>query len=515
MKAARLASGVCCALLWSGPTPAFAAAPRPVPAAAQTLGEAAQGLEAREARERRKAAQDLGAIGTLPAFALLLSKGLEDREPMVADEAQWQLGRVASPQVAALVFGRHVLGHRDALLRLRAAEALGRMEVSLDAALWASALKERDPRARRAFLESLGLHAAAQRVTGKLDALRKAVAREAGRGNEDATRGAALAALAQLDPSDARKLADEWARAKEPTLRAAAFEAWLAMDPASAVTHAAAVLDDAHGPLRARAVAALVAHGSRAAVNELVGRLEREDSVRVRAALLAGLRGLSGLRHGADPRPWREWLEALPADWHGAADSASAPGKGDAALDAGDGRSTTFVGHAVRSDRVAFLIDMSGSMWTEANGATRKQRVEHELAKALRALPSTARFNIIPYADLPAPFEKGLIEASAANVERAIKAFERSTQRGKGDVWGAIVSALDDPEVDTLVILTDGAPSGGERWNVELMAHLYARENRLRYVAVDVVLFGAKKNLVKLWRALAEASGGRATEVEL
>lgn len=480
----------------------------------QSLGEAAQQLEARDARERRKAAQALGDLGSLQAFALLLSRGLEDKEPMVADEAQLQLGRVAREDTAALVFGRHVLGHRDALLRLRAAEALGRMRVTLDARLWLQALKENDPRAARAFVESLELHAREQRIAGDTDGLVKSVLRTARRDKDLGVRAAALLALAHLAPVPARELAEEQRDAKDPALRAAAFGAWLALDPSGAVTHASAVLDDEDTGLRAWAVRTLVEVGDRTAVRELIGRLEREPRARVQDALVAGLRALSGLKHGADVRPWRAWADELPDDFtppERAAKGQSEPG----ARDDDEQRTTTFVGHAVRSDRVTFVIDMSGSMWKEADGGvTRKARVEAELRKALEALPATARFNVLPYADLPMPWEKGLVDATPKNVARALEAFERSTLRGKGDAYGALVRALEDPEVDTLVLLTDGAPSGGERWNVELMGHLFARENRLRNVAVDVVLFEARRALVGYWSALSEASGGRVTEVE-
>jgi hypothetical protein len=483
--------------------------------AAQSLVEAAQQLEARDARDRRKAVQDLGRIASLQAFALLMTKGLEDREPMVADEAQLQLAGVSAANVATLAFGRHVLGHRDALVRLRIAEALGRMSAPTDAASWSEALKEKDPRAARAFVESLESNAAAGRVTGQLEPLVKSLARKARRDPDVWTRGAALLALARLDPSEARELADELGAAKEPALRAASFESWMLLDPGAASTHAAAVLDDGHAPLRARAVQALVDDGSRAAVSELVGRLEREERLRVRSAIVAGLRGLSGLRHGFDVRPWREWVETLPDDFQPPdASERDASGTGAANDDEG-GRTTTLLGHAVRSDRVTFLIDMSGSMWTEEAGRTRKQRVEVELRKALEALPPSARFNVVPYADQPDPLEKTLVDASPANVARALTSFERSTLRGKGDVWGALTLALVDPGVDTVVVLTDGAPSGGERWNVELMRHLHARENRLRNVAVDAVLFGAPKALVQHWRELTAASGGHVTVVEL
>ncbi len=90
--------------------------------------------------------------------------------------------------------------------------------------------------------------------------------------------------------------------------------------------------------------------------------------------------------------------------------------------------------------------------------------------------------------------------ATKKNVEKAIEWFTRNTQRGKGDLWSALVPVLRDPQVDTVVILSDGAPSGGQRWNIELIRPLLQDENRLRGVVIHTVMFDASKFLKRSWK---------------
>ena len=86
-------------------------------------------------------------------------------------------------------------------------------------------------------------------------------------------------------------------------------------------------------------------------------------------------------------------------------------------------------------------------------------------------------------------------------------------------VWAAATgrlfgSALADPRVDSLVVVTDGAPTGGAHWNLDLMFELLVWETRWRPVAVDAVLVDASARLREHWAGLAERTGGTCTSVE-
>jgi hypothetical protein len=206
------------------------------------------------------------------------------------------------------------------------------------------------------------------------------------------------------------------------------------------------------------------------------------------------------------------WFRSLPDAWRrpeAPAKPAERPARDHA------GSTTVIFEMPVLSDRVAFLFDFSGSMWEAgADGRTRKQRLGEELARALAKLPEAARFNLVPYATEPRPWQKALVPASKANVAKALAFFEGCDLKGKGDLWLAMRAALEDPSVDTLFVLSDGAPSG-TRWNVDLVRDLYVERDRFRRVAVDALLISPTKALRERWQGFCAATGGELGEVAL
>jgi hypothetical protein len=169
-----------------------------------------------------------------------------------------------------------------------------------------------------------------------------------------------------------------------------------------------------------------------------------------------------------------------------------------------------FAGLNLISDRVCFLIDLSGSVWQSKVGEkTRKEIVDERLRSALQSLPPDTSFNVIPYTSQPIPWERRLVPSTPANVKKAIDSFERCHHSGRGNYYDAVQLALLDPDVDTIVVLTDGAPTGGHRWNLELMVELLVEQNRFRKVAFDSILVDAKRAQALRWEDLAARTGGR------
>jgi len=459
-------------------------------------------------RERRKAVIELAGLETEEAWDLVLG-ALADPAGMVADQAQLELPKLPE-SMGSRLFGKVGLASRSELVPLRVAEAIGRLPRIPAEKELLGALKHKDTDVRRSLLWSLERQAEAGRVVGEPTKLLERVQQLAERDRDPRVRAHALLALVDLAPEVARELFAEFAGSREVPLRVAAAESIPVLPEAERQAAALRAAEDEAFVVRIRAHEAFAALGTREAMGELVSALEREKRSRIQWRIVTLLRDASDLKHGLDSRPWRLWQSELPDDW-----IAPAPVDGREESELGDRTTSSFVGVRVVSDHLAFLIDFSGSMWKERGGKTRKERTDVELRRALEALRPEVRFNLHPYTAQPISWRKSLVEASPRNVAAAVEAFEGCREHGTGNFWAAMRAAAADPDVDTLMVLCDGAPSGGRRWNVELMKELFYHENRLRGLALDVLLVDCSGWLASQWEEMSRRSGGRCVGVEL
>lgn len=483
------------------------ARPQSGPGAA-AVRELEQELSHERPEKRRSAVKKLAALDVKPAWHLVIG-ALEDEEPEVADEAQMALGSVKDSAVVADLLGRRGLGAQDAWVRLRVAEALGRVTIEVDGLELTRHLSPRSAEVSRALLWSMDRLLAAKRLGGD----RKRLVREVQDLYEcpaDAgLRGAALVTLSALDYFASERLVREALEDRDRTLRAAALVAarsWIEQDNFAVAERA---LSDPEPAVRAVAVESLQALATRQAVLALVRGMEIEKRSRLRWQILDFLQRRSGLRHGFDRAAWEAWAATIEGRW------STGGGSGGSAQVLGDTK-VGFAGLNLISDRVCFLIDLSGSVWQSKVGdKTRKQIVDERLRAALQSLPPDTSFNVIPYTGRPIPWERRLVPSTPANVKKAIDSFERCHQSGRGNYYDAVQLALLDPDVDTIVCLSDGAPTGGRRWNLELMVELLVEQNRFRRVAFDSILVDAKRAQQLRWSDLAQRTGGRMITAEL
>jgi hypothetical protein len=321
-------------------------------------------------------------------------------------------------------------------------------------------------------------------------------------------RGAALQAAHAIDPLEARELVVEWLEEKDATLRCAALVAVGTWPEQECLTLSKRMLDDPDPRVRVVAIENLQAQQSRAAVLALVRRMEIEERGRLKWGIQAYLRAVSGEDFGFDAEKWRAWA--------GTIEGRLATGKGGVRLAPISQTNVSFAGMSLVSDRVCFLIDFSGSTWqTKVGEKTRKQVLDVKLRAALEALPPGTAFNVMPYTNEPIPWEKRLQSSDKGSVKRALDFFERCSRSGRGNFYDAALLALEDPQVDTILVLTDGVPTGGHRWNLELMVELLVERNRFRKVAFDSILVDAPWGKRRLWADLARRTGGRSAVAEL
>lgn len=464
-------------------------------------------------KTRREAVQQLAKLASGAAWELVID-ALKDVSPMVADEAQVQLGTLSEAKIVEALLGKKGLGSSDEWTRLRVAEAFGRMPGKPPLTQLAGHLSDKSADVRRALAWSIERLARAHRKdidTSESVYVLTVAGRASLQDKDVGVRAAALLAAAALEDSKDSPFAQPLLADKAADVRCAALIDALDWPVALRFDSAKKLLVDPQASVRAQAIETLGACRSKAACALLVERLEQEKSLRLRWRIVDQLQKLSGSDLELEVPFWKKWVEGLDDSWE---PKTGEPRKREAKKPA-EG-TAVFMGLPVLSERVAILVDFSGSTWEKReNGKTRKETLDEELTKLLKQLTPATKFNLVPYTKDPIPWQKTLMPATPDNVAKALDFFTKCKESGKGNVWDAIELAAGDPEVDTMVVLTDGAPTGGHRWNLELMESLLAERLRFKKIAVDAILVDAKRFLTERWEKICAATGGHAQTVEM
>lgn len=236
-------------------------------------------------------------------------------------------------------------------------------------------------------------------------------------------------------------------------------------------------------------------------IGPLIDRLGDERG-RVAHEAMGALQELTGKRFPAREY-WERWWAAekrrfrLPE--RVASESAESPGAGV----------VTFYGLPIESDAVCFVIDVSGSMSTKAGtgeGIPKIDAAKRALQGVIERCDPELAFNLIWFQNDARSWEEKLLEATEEARRRA-QDFVRQMRAGGGtNVHAALELAFRDPRVDTIYLLSDGAPSAGEIRDVQRLADEVRRWNRLRRIKIHGISIGTDSVLL---RRLAEESGGR------
>lgn len=180
-----------------------------------------------------------------------------------------------------------------------------------------------------------------------------------------------------------------------------------------------------------------------------------------------------------------------------------------------------FFGSEVASNRVCFIIDTSGSMAitdrpvehvlsadefakADLNSPAlrvfkRIERAKKALVEVVRALQPTQQFNIIAFSDANRPWKTGIVQATEATKAEAIAFVEGLREQGGTNTFASLEAAFRDPLIDTIYLLSDGAPAVKvasstdqmllfAREEVRRILDLVRRENRFR--GLKIYTFG-------------------------
>ncbi|MCK6461378.1 MAG: HEAT repeat domain-containing protein, partial [Planctomycetes bacterium] len=225
---------------------------------------------------------------------------------------------------------------------------------------------------------------------------------------------------------------------------------------------------------------ALRAYRHKQAVDALI-KLLGDDRMRVREKALDHLELLTGEALGASQKAWAKWRSAQGTELRLRPREISIYRP----FRPSDRRYAhkEYYGLKVASDRVVFLLDKSDSMYHGLFDG-----VVEEMRAHLDSAGPTTRFNVVEFADKPAPWNAALVPANAANLEDAVRFLHRARPFGATDMIAALRVGLRTPDVDAIVILSDGLPNRGDVKSAEGILAAVGQVNRYQRVAVHTVL---------------------------
>lgn len=183
---------------------------------------------------------------------------------------------------------------------------------------------------------------------------------------------------------------------------------------------------------------------------------------------------------------------------------------------------TSFYGIRTSSERIVFVLDVSGSM-NQKIGTSKTTKLDiarKELESAVTALPDGAKFNIVFYDGNIRRWSKQMAVADGLSGERVGQFLEeRIRARGATNLFGGLEEVFAiagrgssdryyEPAVDTIFFLTDRRPSAGEYQEAGDILRFVREWNRLNRIVIHTIGVG-KDQYRKLLEGLAEQNGGQ------
>lgn len=332
-----------------------------------------------------------------------------------------------------------------------------------------------------------------------------------------ALRAETLAALGELHDESAVPGIAVFLLGADPRLREVAARALGVLGSGRALPNLVRALEDAAPRVvesAAGALALLAPAGVAVSVPAILDRwlAVRGKNERVEEAFERAMARITGVDVGGDPDLWKSW-------WAANKDRPPAELKNREAPTTFAG--ARYYGFGVRSDHVAFVLDISRSMgWNGRLDAARR-----ELVQTLEHLPAKTRFSIITFADTASMWSEKLLPALPDTVKKAVRFVERLEPVSGTNSFEALREALADEEVDSIFFLSDGYPNAGAVIDPDEILTAVREMNRWRRVRIHAIAmlkgeppadFAATEDPAaaqRFMRRLADENDGRYVEI--
>ncbi|MBI4583784.1 MAG: HEAT repeat domain-containing protein [Planctomycetes bacterium] len=326
------------------------------------------------------------------------------------------------------------------------------------------------------------------------------------------------------------------------------------------------LLNDPDERVRVSAVAALMEIGSAEVIEPLIKAMERSKG-RVLDDLADALTRLTGENLGTNSAQWDSWWGANKdkAEIRLRSHEEFTALKSQAVPSAGQTAVLTYHGIPVLSEKVVFIIDTSESMQEtygavapDKKGEEKKEDKKNEGAKpqsqpkpagpeepvkpgkpekpdqpggkapkkpapaaaskmdvakkeflkVLGGMKEGTSINVISFNTFVQPWRPHSLALNKTVREEITKFILEANPEGLTNIYGALEAAFQDEKIDTIYLLTDGAPTHGKHLQPADILRAVREINRLRRVKINTIGFGLQPEEQKLLEDLAAQNGG-------
>jgi len=360
--------------------------------------------------------------------------------------------------------------------------------------------KRKPPPIRPAVIESLGLLRTPEAFEPLLAILEK-------ESRDLRTAYESLIALARIDGARAAPVVLPFLEHEERVLRAGAVTALTEIDDPALLEEIVMLAGDACPRVQEAVVFAILARKSEEHLPVLIDLL-RTKRLRVMDTARIALEEITGEEFGLDADAWTHWLKEKNAGRAVEKDPNAPPSS-----------VVTYYGMNVLSDRVLFIVDVSGSM--KAGKPPRLETAQAELKKTLGQLNERTLVNIVVFSGTPVWWRDSEVKATKQNVADAIEFVEDLGAGGGTNIYDTFEEAFEkNAHVDTIFFLGDGSPSLGTYTEQEEILARLRHMNRFRKVRIHTIAlirgevgrFGGRQGPV-MGRGISR-SGARAYDEE-
>ncbi len=500
---------------------------------------------------RRRTAPGPGKVGEI--FAMLL-----DPSGVVRDAVFEQIvEKWSAEDRAKLASGLTTLPAPPATAKPRPSTGQGDRHGNLQEILAEIYLHRPDEKQRDALLHvatrsssadarEMALGALARLPDGVLDddsiAAIERMASRTSRGNDWVVRGEALRTLARVAGEDSLGLLEKTLKEKKiPALRIAALQGLAEVDPVrgceAAVEAAVRPWKDRQGiwgeRIRRAALAILAERGSEFPRSE---RVRYIDELIEAAPTMEGATGrrlwatLGSLSEHpelpASASSWDSWWKARKSQWiaEKETESSQQPTPENRPEESGT-RVVRYHGVELDSRRIVFLSDVSGGMSRtidgqfDGSGPRRIEVARSELLRVLDELPREALVQVVHFASrsMPALTRVQPLARSRKSLQKEIASQQVPSGRGeaRGNLYGPLRRAVLEPGTDTVILLTEGAPTEGKIHDSKRLLWHIRRWNRWGQAPIHVLSVGKLRGDNRAFlESLATESGGGFHDVD-